>query len=186
MLVGSRCNFWLLCLAFDRDPSYQPFTSALYNNIFCRAAGWKFLAENKRQTMRPGKEISQQCSITSSHPFILSFAALWSLKASKRHPSRCISVKQVERRGKKGRKETGEARRGEGRRFGRVLSSGQRTMQSWQSRCLVPEGIECHMVPLMSWASLEGDVGHNARWRVCLCLLFVRGCVYARPFFADK
>lgn len=55
--------------------------------------------------------------------------------------------------------------------FGRVLSSGQRTMQSWHSRCLVPEGIVCHMVPLMSRASPAGDVGHNTCTHVCVCLL---------------
>lgn len=31
LVTGLGCNFWLL---FDRDPSYQPFTPALYNNIF--------------------------------------------------------------------------------------------------------------------------------------------------------
>lgn len=52
----------------------------------------------------------------------------------------------------------------------RVLSSGQRTMQSWHSQSLVPEGIECHMVPLTSGASPEGDV--------CFCLLTPYACTF--------
>lgn len=62
----------------------------------------------------------------------------------------------------------------EGLWFGRVLSSGQRTMQGWHRLCPVPEGIECHMVPLMSRASLEGDVGHKA----CVHVLFLSAFVH--------
>ncbi|KAI9539593.1 hypothetical protein NQZ68_005675 [Dissostichus eleginoides] len=113
--------------------------------------------------MRHGNRISQQCSITN--PFILSFGALWRPNASKRHPSQFTYGKQEEKERKRGIKteeERDKDRGREGPRLWRVLSSGQRTMQSWQSRGLVPEGIECHMVPLMSRASLEGDEGHNA------------------------
>lgn len=55
----------------------------------------------------------------------------------------------------------------------------------------MPEGIECHMVPLMSRASLEGDVGHNACRRVCICVCFCAStcayvCVYDHSYMRYK
>ena len=125
--------------------------------------------------MRRGNKISQQCSITNTHTIHLKFSVHFGdRKASKRHRSQFTYGKQEEKKGeseKQREREGMETEEEKGPRLGRVLSSGQRTMRSWHSRCLVPEGIECHMVPLMSRASLEGDVGHNACTRVCLCLL---------------
>lgn len=153
----------------------QYFTTILSTSVRQRLEIWQDTNTDNEACRQDFPAVLLQ---TNTYPFILSSGTPWRPKASKWHPSRFMYGKQVGT-AVKDRKKTRDRGR-VGPWFGHVLSSGQRTMQSWQSHCLVPEGIECHMVPLMSRASLEGDVGHNACMSVYLCrLLCSHVCIYA-------
>lgn len=146
---------------------------APYHNIyyFKLYEGRKVGGTRKHRQWGTGTRLPQSVSSRKhTTSFILTFGALWRPKASKRHPSQFGFGKQ-------------EERRWEGPRFGHVLSSGLRTMQRWQSRSLVPEGMECHMVPLLSGASPEGDVDHNVCARVFVSP-FVHALVRKRVRYA--
>lgn len=148
MLVKFRHKVWFL---LEQDSRWRP--SAPEQRSHLRWVQVGKLAGHKEQTMRHGSKISPQRFITNTHSFISSFRARWRPKASKRHPSRFAFGKQAEKAF-----------------FGR----GQRTMQLWQSLSLVPEGIECHMVPLHEQGQPGGGCGPQC----------MRTCVFVSAFCA--